>query len=72
VHGVAGRVTVCGHGSVAGCHGWIGQHPEDAYATGWLIPRNGSLLPADVPLVNLSGLSFLLLNDGTVKDLGRV
>jgi hypothetical protein len=31
---------VCGMGNVNGCHGRIHQHPNEAYAAGWLTRRN--------------------------------
>lgn len=31
---------VCGNGNYTGCHGRIHQHPNEAYAAGWLTRRN--------------------------------
>jgi hypothetical protein len=53
VHHRAGRsdhtpemlLDVCGSGNVTGCHGFIHQHPENAYAEGWLVKRNGQVKP---------------------------
>lgn len=36
----ANILLVCGPGNVAGCHGWIHQHPQEAMALGYLRSRH--------------------------------
>lgn len=56
---------VCGDG-MSGCHGWIGAHPTESYARGWLV--RGSFDPAAIP-VRYRGRLVLLDDDGDVTDV---
>lgn len=65
VHGVAGRVTLCGSGTT-GCHGWATALSTEVYRLGWAIRRNGTEMPSEVPLYRLNGSMFFLTDEGTV------
>ena len=41
-------VTLCGSGTT-GCHGWVTEHPSEAYATGWAVRRLGNDHPSLYP-----------------------
>src|SRR4249919_4099970 len=58
-------VMLCGSGTT-GCHGYVTTHPEEAYRTGWSIPRRDPEPPETVPLVDLYGRAFWLEEDGGV------
>lgn len=62
-------VTLCGSGTTPnGCHQWAHNHPEKAYAAGWMVRRLSSDDPAQVPLVTLHGQVIGLTDDGQVID----
>lgn len=56
-------VTLCGSGTT-GCHGWVTEHPAEAYATGWAVRRLGNDHPDEVPMQRLDGTWLLLEDDG--------
>lgn len=58
-------VTLCGSGTT-GCHGWITEHPAEAYESGWMVRRNSRDIPEEIRLVDLRGRMFFL------DDLGGV
>ncbi|WP_083213337.1 HNH endonuclease [Mycobacterium malmoense] len=41
-------LLLCGSGTT-GCHGWITEHPAEAYAKGWSVRSTDD--PADVPVL---------------------
>ncbi|SDD42756.1 hypothetical protein [Auraticoccus monumenti] len=61
-------VVLCGTGTT-GCHGWITEHPAEAYATGWLIRKLSPDDPEQIPLVTVYGERFFLLHSGGVTTL---
>lgn len=57
-------VTLCGSGTT-GCHGWVETHREEARGSGWLVFAVDD--PQDVPMVDVHGRRFALLDSGTVR-----
>lgn len=57
-------LDVCGMGNLAGCHGYLHQHPTVAKAKGWIVPRweDPLLVPAWVHTHTL-GLALVYLDD---------
>lgn len=70
VSSLAALVTLCGSGTT-GCHGYLTEHPEEAYATGWAIRRSSPELASEVPLVDLEGRQFFLTDEGDLIFTGR-
>lgn len=54
-------ILLCGTGTT-GCHGWVESHREDARALGYLVPLNGIMRSADVPIMKRDG-SWWRLSD---------
>ena len=65
VNGLAALVTLCGSGTT-GCHGWVTEHPEEAYRLGWSIRRSEPDPAESIPLVDIYGQFFWLTDDGGV------
>ena len=65
VNSLAALVTLCGSGTT-GCHGWITEHPEEAYRLGWSIRRSEPDPAESIPLVDKYGQFFWLTEDGGV------
>ena len=64
-------VHLCGT-SADGCHGWATTRPLEARASGWVVPRGVAEqqgTAAVVPLTDLQGASFFLLDAGTVVPI---
>lgn len=66
-HRLSNLVLLCGDG-MRGCHGWVHAHPTDAYAAGFMVPRVGHAGTECVPLIDLQGRKWGLLDDGTVQE----
>lgn len=64
-HTPANLVTLCGSGTT-GCHGHVHNHPEESYRAGWMILRGGSEDPCRVPVLDLLGHLWLLVDRGLV------
>lgn len=58
-------VLLCGSGT-SGCHGWVESNRAEAYETGWLVRRNSTDVPEEVPMIDIFGRQFFL------DDLGGV
>lgn len=58
----ANLLAVCGTGTT-GCHGYITEHPAEAYDKGWSVRR--AFDPADVPVYRV-GEWVVLTESGTV------
>lgn len=46
------------------CHEHVHAHPWDAYETGWCVRRTGNDQPADIPITDVRGRSFVLTEGG--------
>lgn len=56
-------LLVCGTGTT-GCHGWIGQSPEEARDAGWVVSLNSIEDPAQVPVIHaVFGASVFLADE---------
>lgn len=66
VNSPAALASICGSGAT-GCHGYITQHPTEAYATGWAIRRSSTTPPSQIPLVDIAGRSWFLTEEGDIK-----
>jgi hypothetical protein len=64
-------LLLCGSGTT-GCHGWVEAHRQDALDLGFLVLRNGRLLPGDVPVHHATLGLVLLTDDGDAIDIGSV
>ena len=58
-HNLANCTLLC-----RSCHSWAHLHPWEAYESGWCVRRTGNDQPADIPLTDTRGRSFLLTEDG--------
>lgn len=56
-------LLLCGTGTT-GCHGWVTEHPTEAYANGWSVRALSNQDPADVP-VRIRGRWWKLNPNGT-------
>lgn len=65
INSPANLILVC-----QSCHADIESHRLDAYDTGWLVRRVDN--PAEKYLVDITGLTFCLLPDGSVVDDGPI
>jgi hypothetical protein len=68
VNDLAALVTLCGSGTT-GCHGWVTEHPAEAYALGWAIRRSETTHPSEIPLTDLYGRRFFLTEEGALVYL---
>lgn len=59
---LANLLLLCGTGTT-GCHGYVTEHPEEAYANGWSIRALAGQDPADVP-VRINGRLWVLDDHG--------
>lgn len=59
-------LLLCGSGTT-GCHGWVTEHPDEAYANGWSVRALATTDPAEVP-VRINGRLWVL-DDHGVKRL---
>lgn len=55
---------LCGSGTT-GCHGWITEHPADAYKNGWMVRSSAdpALAPVYAWRPHATGPQWLLLDD---------
>ena len=60
-------ILLCGSGTT-GCHGWVESNRDVARESGWLVPRNGVLVPRDVPVLYGDGLWFLWDDGGKYRE----
>jgi hypothetical protein len=48
-------IRMCGTGTT-GCHGYVTEHPKDAAATGWILPKNNpDIEPTTEPVLTYLG-----------------
>lgn len=66
LHLPANVIDVCGSGST-GCHGYIHEHPAEAYEKGWLVRGTSRVPPVDVPMLTARHGWVLLDNEGNWK-----
>lgn len=59
-------ILLCGTGTT-GCHSWVEANRAISLECGWLVPRNGVRLPAEVP-VFYPGRGRFMLNEWGEKD----
>jgi hypothetical protein len=64
----ANLVLLCGSGTT-GCHGWVEAHRAAATRAGFLVPRNGRFVAADIPMEHAIHGWVLLRDDGYVTPL---
>lgn len=62
-HDLSNLVLLCGTGTT-GCHGYITEHPAEAYDTGWCVHRLSDDDPEQIPLTDLHGRQFFLTDTG--------
>lgn len=46
------------------CHRWVHDHPRDAAAAGFIVPRSSGRHPLEVPVTDLAGQTRYLDNEG--------
>lgn len=66
-------LVLCGTGST-GCHGWVTEHPQDAFALGLCTPKNATtpeLQPPAVWVSDKAGRRFLLTENGRAIEAGE-
>ena len=57
-HRMSNLVLLCGSGTT-GCHGYLTEHPAEAYAGGWSVKRISVDDPEEVPIHVQGGLLWL-------------
>jgi 5-methylcytosine-specific restriction endonuclease McrA len=57
-------LLLCGSGTT-GCHGWVTEHPLEAYTNGWSVRRNDN--PATTPVL-YRGARVLLDDLGNMQE----
>lgn len=65
-HRASNLVVLCGTGTT-GCHGWVTEHPAEAYLNGWSVRRTGIQTTEDTPVLTHSGW-VVLNNEGTTTE----
>jgi hypothetical protein len=67
VNSPANLVVLCGS-ATTGCHGFVESHPAAARVTGFRVDHGTD--PATVPIRRRSGVWWLLLDDGKMRQPG--
>ena len=63
LHEASNLILLCGSGATE-CHGWVHEHPREAYANGWLVSGFNDH-PDQVPILTARHGWILLDDNGT-------